>query len=33
MPHEAIKYVMSLKEFDKNMFEEITGIDTDKIKE
>ena len=33
MPHEAIKYVMSLEEFDKDMFKEITDIDTDKIKE
>lgn len=33
MPIEAIKYVMSLEEFDKKMFEEITAIDIDKIKE
>lgn len=32
MPIKAIKYVMSLEEFNKEMFEEITGIDTDKIK-
>ena len=31
MPIKAIKYLMSLEEFDKDMFEEITGIDTDKI--
>ena len=33
MPIEAIKYLMSLEEFDKKMFEEITAIDIDKIKE
>ena len=33
MPYKAIKYVMSLEEFDKDMFEEITGINTDEIKE
>ncbi len=31
MPIQAIKYLMSLEEFNKEMFEEITGIDTDKI--
>ena len=33
MPIAAIKYVMSLEEFDKDMFFKITSIDTDFIKE
>lgn len=27
MPKEAIEYIKSLEEFDKDMFEEITGIE------
>lgn len=31
MPVEAIRYLMGLKEFDKTIFKEITGIDVDEI--